>query len=117
MESRKIHSISELRRRREELKTEMAVTRQAIYHSTKKTEYSTRNFVVKNLLIPLGAGGLASLIFNTANWKEDERPGWVIFLQKVTDMVNQRFGSEDSKSAEPQTAPTPPPKQTNTQHT
>ena len=112
MESHNIHSINELRRRRKELETEMAITRQAIYHSVKKTEYSTRNFVVKNLLIPLGAGGLASLIFNSTNWKEDERPAWVIFLQKVTDMVNQRFGSESNEQTAQQAAPTPPPEHT-----
>jgi hypothetical protein len=93
MKSRKIHSISALRRRRKELEMEMKVTRQAIGHSIKKTEFNARSYAVKNILIPLGAGGLAALLFrkDDVSYQTDERPSWLIFLQKMMDVINERF--------------------------
>jgi len=97
MKPHKIHSISSLRQRRKELEMEIEVTRQAIEHSVKKTEYSTRSFFIKSVLVPLGAGGLAALLFRKESFQEDERPAWVIFLQKLTDMVNQKFAPEEEQ--------------------
>lgn len=101
---------------------EMEVTRQAIEHSVKKTEYSARSFFIKSILVPLGAGGLAALLFRKESFQEDERPAWVIFLQKLTDMVNQRFAAaeeeppprEESPEEEPAVQDETPEKNQNT---
>ncbi|NBC09918.1 MAG: hypothetical protein GVY26_22245 [Bacteroidetes bacterium] len=110
MKPRKIHSISALRQRRKELEIEMQVTRQAIGHSVKKTEYEARGFLVKNILIPIGAGGLAAILFNKDNikYETDERPAWLVFLQQMMDVINERFSPSASaeEAPEPQQPPT-----------
>jgi hypothetical protein len=106
MKPNKIHSLSALRQRRKELEMEMQVTRQAIGHSIKKTEYDARSFVVKNVLIPVGAGGLAAFLFSKDDikYETDERPAWLVFLQQMMDVVNERFNPEP-----PPEEPAPPP--------
>jgi len=105
MKPQKINSISALRQRRKELEIEMQLTRQAIGHSVKKTEYEARGFLVKNILIPIGAGGLAAILFNKDNikYETDERPAWLIFLQQMMDVINERFTpSKPAEESEPQ---------------
>lgn len=78
---------------------EMKITRQAIGHSVKNTEFNARSYIVKNLLIPLGAGGLAALLFRKeeVSYQTDERPSWLIFLQKMMDVINERFDTQPAE--------------------
>lgn len=103
MKPRKIQSIASLRKRREELELEMKLTHQAIGHSIKKTEYDARSFLVKNILIPLGAGGLAAILFNKDDirYQTDERPAWLVFLEKMMDVINERFSPAPPAEEQP----------------
>jgi hypothetical protein len=87
---REIRSLSDLRRRKEMLRLEMKVTRQAIGSGLKNTEATVKSNIIRKILIPIGAGGLASMLYNERKTDAD-RPSWLLFLQQMLDKINEHY--------------------------
>lgn len=95
---REIHSLSDLRRRKEMLRLEMKVTRQAIGAGLKNTEATVKNNIIRKILIPIGAGGLASMLYNESK-TDAGKPSWLLFLQQMLDKINEHYQAPEEKSA------------------
>lgn len=105
--NRKIHSLSDLRRRKDMLQLEMEVTRQAIGSGLKNTQSAVKNTFIRNVLIPLGAGGLAALLFKEPE-EQAGKPAWLLFLQQMMQKINEQFEMPPNREASPQAEQQPP---------
>lgn len=95
---REIHSLSDLHRRKEMLRLEMKVTRQAIGAGIKNTETTIKSNIIRKVLIPIGAGGLASMLYNESKMSAD-KPSWLLFLQQMLDKVNEHYNPPPAPEA------------------
>lgn len=100
MESKNIQNLSDLRRRKEILKLEMKVTQQAIRNTTKQAEDRLKDRLIKGVLIPIGAGGLASLLFQQKEGAQEHRPSWLAFLKQLVDKIDERFSEQQEAKKE-----------------
>lgn len=104
--NRQIHSLSDLRRRKELLKLEMKVTRQAIGAGFKNTEATVKSNIIRKILIPLGAGGLASMLYKESAASAG-KPSWLLFLEQMLEKVNEHYTppADEAAPAEEQQTP------------
>ncbi len=105
--NRKIHSLSDLRRRKEMLQLEMEVTRKAIGTGLKNTQASVKNTFIRAVLIPLGAGGLAALLYKEPE-EQAGKPAWLLFLQQMMQKINEQFETPPHDEPVPQAEQQPP---------
>lgn len=85
-----INSLSDLHRRKEMLRLEMKITRQAIGAGVKNTEVTVKSNIIRKVLIPLGAGGLASILYDESQTDAD-KPSWLLFLQQMVNKINEYY--------------------------
>ena len=85
-----INSLSELRQRKEMLKLEMKITRQSIGTSIKHTEDTIKSNILRKIIVPLGAGSLASMLFKE-HQMDEEKPSWLLFLQQMLEKINEYY--------------------------
>ncbi|MEQ8705231.1 MAG: hypothetical protein RIC19_14995 [Phaeodactylibacter sp.] len=103
-----IKSLSDLHRRKELLKLEMKVTRQALGAGFKNTEATIKSNIIRKILIPLGAGGLASMLYNESAGSAD-KPSWLLFLDQMLSKINEHYTppSDDGEASEEEQQPPP----------
>lgn len=104
--NRQINSLSDLRRRKELLKLEMKVTRQAIGAGFKNTEATVKSNIIRKILIPLGAGGLASMLYRESAASAD-KPSWLLFLEQMLEKVNEHYTPPTDEAVPAEEKPPP----------
>ncbi len=69
----KIHSIEQLEKEKEKLRTTMQFTREAFSNSLQNTQKLTLRFLIKNVAVPTGALGLGVLAAKSLGKSRDEQ--------------------------------------------
>ena len=95
-----IKDLKSLKERQELLKLEMQITEKAIKTSLKHTEHEAKSFILKNILIPIGAGSLIALLFNKEA-TTDDKPGWLLFAEQAVKKANEFFTAIAPEDKEP----------------
>lgn len=101
MKDNEINGLAELRRRREELRLEMKITRQGLFQSLRQTRRETKRAFINGVLIPLGIGSLASLVFNKQT-EEGKKPDWLLFAEQAVNTVGQFFEKTEPQNGQPE---------------
>ncbi|MCG8326558.1 MAG: hypothetical protein MI974_02675 [Chitinophagales bacterium] len=94
-----IKDLKSLKERQKLLKLEMQITEKAIKTSLKHTEQEAKSFILKNILIPIGASSLITLLFDkeaTAN----DKPSWLLFVEQLVKKANEFFPSTTTMDKE-----------------
>ncbi len=103
MKDNEINGLAELRRRREELRLEMKITRQGLFQSLRQTRRETKRAFINGVLIPLGIGSLASLVFSKQT-EEGKKPDWLLFAEQAVNTVGQFFEKPEPENGQPEEA-------------
>jgi len=101
---KKINDLKSLRERQEILKLEMKISQEAFHNSVHRTKLEAGSFLMKNFLIPLGAGSIISLILNKDKVDPGDKPSWLIFAEQAVQKAGEFFNREPEEAA-PHTEP------------
>ena len=101
MKETEINGLADLRRRKEELRLEMRITRMGLQQSLRQSGQETKRAFINGILVPLGIGGLASLVFSKQP-EEGNKPDWLLFAEQAVKTVGQFFEA-DGKAENPET--------------
>ncbi len=99
MKENEINGLADLRRRKEELRLEMRITRMGLFQSLRQTSRETKRAFVNGVLIPLGVGGLASLVF-TKHPENGKKPDWLLFAEQAVHTVGQFFDPSEAQNGQ-----------------
>ncbi len=99
MSQNKITNLTELRQRKEELKLEMMITRQAFGNSLRQSRRDARRAFINGVLIPLGLGSLTSLFFSQQR-ASGEKPDWLLFLEQAVGTVAKFYEQPDAQNGQ-----------------
>ena len=78
MKDNEINGLADLRRRKEELRLEMKITRMGLVQSLRQSRRETKRAFINGVLVPLGIGSLASLVFSKRP-EDGAKPDWLAF--------------------------------------
>ncbi|MCB0589154.1 MAG: hypothetical protein KDD06_27945 [Phaeodactylibacter sp.] len=101
MKENEINGLADLRRRKEELRLEMKVTRMGLFHSLRQTGREARRAFITGVLVPLGIGSLASLIFSKQP-DDGKKPEWLLFAEQALHTVGQFFEGPETENGQPE---------------
>lgn len=101
MKKNDITGLSALRRRKEELRLEMRITRMGFFQSLRQTSRETRRAIINGILVPLGIGSLASIILSKQP-EEGRKPEWLLFAEQAVHTVGQFFEEPGNDNGQPE---------------
>lgn len=99
MKDNEITGLAALRRRKEELRLEMRITRMGFFQSFRQTGREARRAFVNSVLIPLGIGSLASLVLSKQS-EDGAKPDWLIFAEQAVSTVGQFFERDNPQNGQ-----------------
>lgn len=101
MKENEITGLADLRRRKEELRLEMKITRMGLFQSLRQTSRETRRAFINGILIPLGIGSLASLVLSK-HPEDGKKPDWLLFAEQAVNTVGQFFEPPNAQNGQPE---------------
>lgn len=103
---KKINDLKSLRERQEILKLEMKISQEAFHNSVHRTKQEAKSYLLRNFLIPLGAGSLISLLFNKDKVEPGEKPSWLIFAEQAVHKAGEFFSNKPEEPVVQRDQPT-----------
>ena len=103
MKDNEINGLADLRRRKEELRLEMKITRMGLFQSLRESRRETKRAFINGVLVPLGIGSLASLVFSKVP-EDGRKPDWLTFAEQAVHTIGQFFESSDAPNGQPDKA-------------
>ncbi|MCO6492028.1 MAG: hypothetical protein J5I98_26665 [Phaeodactylibacter sp.] len=92
MKENEINGLADLRRRKEELRLEMKITRMGLFQSFRQMGRESKRAFVNGVLVPLGIGSVASLLLSRQpDDGEGRKPDWLLFAEQAVQTVGQFF--------------------------
>ena len=101
MKDNEINGLADLRRRKEELRLEMKITRMGLFQSLRQTRRETKRAFINGVLVPLGIGSLASLVFSKRP-EDGAKPDWLAFAEQAVHTVGQFFEPQEAPNGQPE---------------
>ncbi len=98
-EINEINGLADLRRRKRELLLEMKITRQSLFQSLRQTRREARRAFVNGVLVPLGVGSIASVVFNSRSG-DGSKPDWLLFAEQAIHTMGQFFDSAEKENGQ-----------------
>lgn len=103
MKENEINGLADLRRRKEELRLEMRITRMGLFQSFRQMGRESKRAFVNGVLIPLGIGSVASLLLSRQPEEgEGRKPDWLLFAEQAIQTVGQFFERPAAPNSKPE---------------
>ena len=99
MSQQNIKNLATLRRRKEELKQEMKLTRQALEHNLQYTRMGVQRYIIYGLLLPLGLQSLSNIVFKQEH-RQSEKPQWLLFVEQMIETISHIYEPPEAPTEE-----------------